>query len=43
LYIPEIILGNKYWSKVRRFEREFYDGTVVDCCRVFKKDFFERI
>jgi len=43
LYIPEIVLGNSYWSKVRRFERSFYDGTVIDCIRVIKKDVFEKV
>lgn len=42
LYIPEIVLGNSYWSQVRRFERSFYDGTVVDCVRFIKKDIFEK-
>jgi glycosyltransferase involved in cell wall biosynthesis len=40
LYISEIVSGNKYWSKVRRFERSFYDGTVIDCVRFIKKNFF---
>lgn len=43
LYVPEIVLGNSYWSKVRRFERSFYDGTVIDCIRVIKKDVFEKV
>jgi len=33
LYIPEIVLGNNFWSKVRCFERSFYNATVVDCVR----------
>lgn len=42
LYIPEIIQGNSFWNKVRRFERGFYNKTVIDCVRcvpliVFKK------
>ena len=42
LYIPEIILGNNFYSKVRRFERLFYNGTVIDCARIFfKKEFLE--
>ena len=43
LYIPEIVLGNSYWSKARRFERSFYDGTVVDCVRIIKRDVFEKV
>ena len=40
LYIPEIIMGDSYWSKVRRFERSFYDGTVIDAVRFIRlKDF----
>lgn len=43
LYISEVILWKMFWSQVRRFERSFYDWTVVDSCRIFKKDFFEKI
>ena len=42
LHIPEIVLGNKFFSKVRRFERCFYDGTVIDGARFFHKDAFIR-
>jgi len=42
LYIPEVILGNSCWSRVRRFERSFYDGTVVDCVRVMRRDVFQK-
>jgi glycosyltransferase involved in cell wall biosynthesis len=40
LYIPEIVLGEKYFSRVRRFERSFYDGTVIDGLRLIRKDKF---
>jgi glycosyltransferase involved in cell wall biosynthesis len=40
LYISEIVTGKKFWSKVRRFERSFYDGTAIDCARFIKKDKF---
>ena len=40
LHIPEIVLGKKFFSKVRRFERSFYDGTVIDGVRFIKKDKF---
>ena len=40
LYIPEIVMGNSFWCKVRRFERSFYNGTVIDCVRFIRmKDF----
>ena len=43
IYIREIVGGKSYWSKVRRFERSFYDGTVVDCVRFIRKKDFEKI
>jgi glycosyltransferase involved in cell wall biosynthesis len=43
LYISEIVMGEKFFSKVRRFERSFYDGTVVDCVRFIKKDIFKKV
>src|SRR4030042_5320846 len=43
LYIPEIIAGDKFFSKVRRFERKFYDGTVIDAVRFIKKEKFLQI
>jgi glycosyltransferase involved in cell wall biosynthesis len=39
-YIPEIITGEKFLSKVRRFERGFYDGTVIDGVRFINKEKF---
>lgn len=43
LHIPEIILGKNYWSQVRRFERTFYNGTVIDGARFFKKAIFVQV
>lgn len=40
LHIPEIVMGESFFGKVRRFERSFYDGTVVDAVRFVKKDKF---
>ncbi len=40
LYIPEIIAGEKFFSKVRSFERGFYNGTVIDAVRFIRKDKF---
>jgi len=40
LYVPEIIMGDGFWPKVRRFERGFYNATVIDCVRFVRlKDF----
>lgn len=43
LYISEIVLGTSFWSRVRRFERSFYDGTVVDCVRFIRKRTFSEV
>lgn len=43
LYIPEIVLGKSFFSHVRRFERSFYNGTVIDCVRMIRKDIFEKV
>jgi glycosyltransferase involved in cell wall biosynthesis len=40
VHIPEVILGKSYFSKVRRLERSFYDGTVIDGARFFNKKAF---
>ncbi|MCX6812239.1 MAG: glycosyltransferase family 2 protein [Candidatus Berkelbacteria bacterium] len=40
LHIPEIVLGKNFWSRVRRFERTFYNGTVIDGARFFGKEKF---
>ena len=43
LYIHEIILGDSFFSKVRNFERSFYNGTVIDCVRFIKKGIFRKV
>ncbi len=43
LYIPEIIVGNGFWPKVRNFERSFYNSTVIDSVRFIKKNIFEAV
>jgi glycosyltransferase involved in cell wall biosynthesis len=43
LHIPEFVLGKNYFSQVRRFERSFYNGTVIDGARFFKKSVFEEV
>lgn len=43
LYISEIVMGASFWSNVRRFERSFYDGTVIDCARFIQKEAFLKV
>ena len=43
IYIPEIIVGEGFWIKVRRFERSFYDGTVIDAVRFVPKLAFQKV
>jgi glycosyltransferase involved in cell wall biosynthesis len=40
LYVPERIMGEGFWIKVRDFERSFYTGTVVDAVRFIKRSLF---
>lgn len=43
IYIPEVVRGKNYWSKIRRFERGFYNGTVIDCVRCVKLADFRKV
>lgn len=43
LYIPEVIVGDNLFNKVRNFERSFYNQTPIDAVRVVKKSLFEKI
>ena len=43
IYIPEIIVGEGFWIKVRRFERSFYDGTVIDAVRFIPRTTFQQV
>ncbi len=40
LHIPEVVMGDSFFSRVRNFERSFYDGTVIDGARFFIKEVF---
>ena len=40
VYVPEIVLGTRWSSRIRRHERLFYDGTVIDAMRFFKSEDF---
>jgi len=43
LYVPEKIIGEGFWIKVRDFERSFYNATCIDAVRFGKKDKFLEI
>lgn len=43
LYVPERIVGEGFWIKVRDFERSFYTGTVVDAVRFVRRDLVLRV
>ncbi len=38
LRIKETILGTSFGSRVRRFERKFYENTCIDAARIFTRD-----
>jgi len=42
-YIPERIIGEGFWIKVRDFERSFYTKTPIDAVRFIRKDIFEKV
>lgn len=42
--VPERTVGTGYWSKVRAFERSFYEGSDhVEAARFFKREVFSAI
>ena len=43
LFIKEIILGNSFFNRIRRFEREFYDGTPIDAVRFIDRAAFMHV
>jgi glycosyltransferase involved in cell wall biosynthesis len=38
LYINEVVLGRGFWGNMRRFERNFYNGTCIDAARFLRRD-----
>jgi len=42
-FIEEIILGQSFFNKVRRFERLFYNTTPIDAVRIFPLDKFKKV
>lgn len=38
VYIPEVIVANSFFGRIRAFEREFYTGTAIDVPRFVRRD-----
>jgi glycosyltransferase involved in cell wall biosynthesis len=43
LHIEEIVLGTGLLGSIRRYERSFYSGTVIDGARFFRREDFKSI
>lgn len=43
LYVRETRVGKGFRTKVRNFERSFYDGTCVDGLRVIRRQLLEKV
>ena len=43
VYVPEKIFGEGFFNKVRNFERSFYNATVIDGARFFRRESFLQI
>ncbi len=40
LYIPEKIIGDRFWIKVRDFERSYYNASCIDAVRFVRRESF---
>ena len=43
LYIREVRTGDSWWTRVRNFERSFYDATCIDGLRVIRRTLLEAL
>jgi glycosyltransferase involved in cell wall biosynthesis len=43
LHVSETVLGTRYFSRVRRFERSFYGGTSIYGARFFHRPTFTKV
>lgn len=43
VYVPETVLGSRPVSRIRRFERYFYDSTVIDAVRFIDAGAFREV
>ena len=42
-FVREVRVGKGWWTRVRNFERSFYDATCIDALRVIRRDLLERV
>ncbi len=43
LYIQEMRTGSGWWTRVRNFERSFYNATCIDGLRVIRRTLLEKV
>ncbi len=43
MYVRETMTGSTLFTKIRNFERSFYDATCIDGLRVFKRKVFTQV
>ena len=41
-FVREVRTGNGWWTRVRNFERTFYDATCIDALRVIRRNLLEQ-
>ena len=39
LYIPELIITDGWFAQIRNWERQFYNGTPIDCVRFVRNNY----
>jgi len=43
LYVPERVIGQGFWIRVRDFERSFYNGSCIDAIRFVRRSTFLQV
>ena len=42
-FVREVRMGEGWWTRVRNFERSFYDATCIDALRVIRRSLLEHV
>ena len=42
-FVREVRIGEGWWTRVRNFERSFYDATCIDALRVIRRSLLEQV